>query len=216
MRYNANGYHAMIKEAIDDALVDEPEYAAVCYQYIKGLREDTFEPELVNAIFQEWGRNRIDLYDAYLFSQIWTGLCYGEILWTTIEVGDTPLADRNHDDNNAILQSLQAKIWGKTNSLNQMTHAKAKFSAFFIGGNDIGDGYFEWHMPLSVGIVSPFKGRREIEIPPGRAPLEIGYTSVSTTMYHLNLERCLARWPYESKLIHVFYCTDDWRLIGNY
>ena len=121
MKSNPNGYHAIIKEAIDDALIAQPEYATVCYQYIKGLRNYEFDTELVSAIFQEWERSRVDIYDAYLFSQIWTGLCYGEILWATIEVGDTPCANHNHKENNAILQRLTTKAWGKTNSSYQVT-----------------------------------------------------------------------------------------------
>jgi hypothetical protein len=114
------GYHAAMKDNIDRILTEQPEYLALCYQYMKSLQVGAFDAELVNAIFQEW------------------------------------------------------------------------------------------EQPLVVGVASPLYGEIEIEAPPTRAPLEVGYTSISTTMYHLNLERSLARWPYHSQSIYIFYCTDKW------
>lgn len=190
--------------------MEQPEYAALCYQYIKALRGHMFDTELVSALFQEWERHKVDLYDAYLFSQIWTGLYNGEILWATIEIGHRPFGDHEREKNNTILQSLATRRWVMRSSSYQQVSAKGGFSAYFRGGNDLGDGYFEWHEPLRVAIISPLIGEIEMDVPPTRAPLEVGYTSISTTMYHLNLERCLARWPYESEQLHVFYCTDKW------
>lgn len=216
MESYASGYHVAMKEQIDQILMEQPEYAAVCYQYMKALREGAFDPELVNAIFQEWERHKLNIYDAYLFASIWTSLCYGEILWTSIEISEEPWKDSAHEQNNMVLESLSSKSWVQHNPVrNKINATEVQFRAYFWGSNDIGDGYFEWDQPLSVGVVSPIHGHIEMMAPPTRAPLEVGYTRISTTMYHLNLEECLARWPYNSTSIYIFYCTDKWpRLDG--
>lgn len=205
------GYHAAMKDNIDRILTEQPEYLVLCYQYMKSLQAGAFDSELVNAIFQEWERHTVTIYDAYLFSLIWTGLYHGEILWTSIEIGAEPLKNSAREQNNRLLQSLSAKSWVQRHPVQNSTKStKLKFNGRFWGGNDIGDGYVEWEQPLAVGVVSPLYGEIEIEAPPTRAPLEVGYTSISTTMYHLNLERSLARLPYHSQSIYIFYCTDKW------
>jgi hypothetical protein len=210
MNSYSSGYHAFMRDHIDHILMEEPEFAAVCYQYIKDLRGGSFDQELVDAIFQPWERHYINIYDAYLFASIWTGLCYGEILWTSLEIGETPGKDKAVAENNQVLESIQLKTWYKRTLDQQQSTTDVTFWAHFKGGNGIGDGVLAWEKPLTVGVNSPIYGPLELQAEPGSAPLEVGYTRISTTMYHLNHERCLARWPYNSTSLYIFYCTEQW------
>lgn len=204
------GYHIRLYDAINDALMEEPDYAAICYRYLREIRDDTFPRDLVNALFQEWDPIRLTIYHGYIFSLLWSGLCYGEILWTTIELGAEPHYDRSRAQNNQLLTGLQKTFRAALHAQTSNTVLNS-FSAKFTGGSDIGDGYFEWRHSLYVGVRSKLAGSITEEIPPMRAPLEVGYTKLTTTLYHLNTARCLARWPYGSTAIYVFWCSDRWK-----
>lgn len=203
------GYHIRLYDAINDALMEEPEYAAICYLFLRELRDNAFPQALVDALFQEWEPIRLTIYHGFIFSLLWSGLCHGEILWTTIELGDEPQYDRSRDQNNQLLAGLQKTFWVTLHDQTPNT-ALNSFSAKFTGGSDIGDGYLEWRQPLYVGVQSGLAGAITEVIPPMKAPLEVGYTKITTTLYHLNTARCLARWPYGSTAIYIFWCSDRW------
>lgn len=127
-----------------------------------------FEP-ITDVITQRW-RGSFDLYDAYVFGQIYAGLRAGCITITPIYLGLEPSSD-------AQLNKNQTKLAG----------LPSPFTATIQNGGGDNDGEFAWTETIVVGTV---------ELEPRHVPLEIGYTRPLTTLWHLHLERGLARWPY--------------------
>jgi hypothetical protein len=211
MPTEARGYHALLYEAIDDSLIEQPKYASVCYQFIRSLRDKEFEPGMVSALFQEWDRHRLQVYDGYLFSLLWTALCAGDIHWTTLEIGLGPERNNDKEQNNRRLSQLAKRKWIRVDNGGHVDRTLQRFAGIFSGPLGIGDGYIEWHTPLTVGSVSPWCGEAEQSVPPTRAPLEVGYTRLTTTYYHLRTSGCLARWPYDCTQLYIFWANEGWR-----
>jgi hypothetical protein len=127
-----------------------------------------FEP-IVDVVTQRW-RGSYDLYDAYAFGQVYAAIRAGKITITPIHLGSTPSGDDQITKNREKLTSLETP-----------------FKAIIREGKGDDDGSFSWVEPLYIG---------EVLLDPQDVPLEVGYTRPLTTLWHLHLERGLARWPY--------------------
>lgn len=76
------------------------------------------------------------------------------------------------------------------------------------------DGMVTWSEPIKVQAATGRIEQREngstapipvqFEIPPGRVPLEIGFTKPSATWAHIAGEGGVARWPYGHSRLHIF------------
>lgn len=103
-----------------------------------------------------------------------------------VEVGHTPSADRERDENQSKLADLPHPFLARVEQTNTM-----------IG---TADGVIEW----TEEVYATFNGRR-IKIMPGSAPLEIGYMPSGKTQGHIIMGHYgqLARWPYGSRDITI-------------
>jgi len=176
------------------------------------LNEGFYERSWVNNFIQEsWHKGKFDLVDAYLFANLWTELNTGQILVTHIDIDDEPQGDKSIH-NSEILSGL-----GFIES--QIDGSVCEITGEWCGGNDIGDGWIQWNNPLRFSKLQRHSRGNKYEtkeetvwINPRKVTLEVGYTKITTSWYHLSLAGggSLARWPYDSKEITIFVRPEDW------
>jgi len=165
---------------------NSPEFIPVYIDYLEKMKAGFFKNL---SVFGQHFRG-FDLVDAMIFSRLHTRMCNGEILSAEIEVGHEPVADRYEKENNEFLKSLPYP-----------------FSAKFLNGpGGYCDGWFYWEKPVFVGVKKPDDDKIiEEQLMPRYCQLEVGYTQLSRTFFHLFEEGCLARWPYHSNIITLLY-----------
>lgn len=122
-------------------------------------------------------RGSWDLYDAYAFLAVYSRWRMGELVFAQVDLGEVPEADANVEANQRLLTKLPAP-----------------FSAVVDRSFD-GDGNLTWTEALS-GFADA-----------GNAPLEIGSTKSSRTLWHIERSQRLARWPYGSPTLIVAHGT---------
>jgi hypothetical protein len=209
------GYHQQIREAIDNMLIaDSDRIAPVMYRYLGRLREGAFAHDIVDAIVQKTNRNPLDIYDACIFAQIWLGLQEGHIVLFRVGVDYPPFPDAQTKDINLVLEKLSEARMGISHPTLQapLLRFDGCLRGEFIGGTSIKDGIFTWTNDIPTITEMADGNRLEATVPRRTVPLEVGTTQSATTVYHLTREGCLARWPYGSKMIYVFYCRRKWAL----
>ena len=162
-----------------DTHLSEPSVLEVYADLRRRMNARKFEP-LVAVVTQRW-REAYDLYDAYAFGQVYAKILAGNITLTPIHLGSCQSGDARTEENNAKLMGLPSP-----------------FKAFFRGGSGDNDGSFSWTEQLFIG---------ELALDPQEVPLEVGYTRPLTTLWHLQHERCLARWPYGHDKIWLLRCS---------
>jgi hypothetical protein len=185
---------------LDYFLVENVQWASVLYDYLGKMRKGYFEGWYLASILQKHVRSRddlYDLYDAYYFALVHTGLCRGRILSAQVVVGQMPSMDRDLARNNPVLSSLPFPF----------------SSPGVRGGTGGNDGSLEWRESVRFGQITHngIEGGKYVD--PMMVPLEVGYTDGSTTVKHLIESRALARWPLFSERIYIFYVDDEdlWR-----
>lgn len=209
------GHHQQIREAIDNMLIaDSDRIAPIMYRCLGRLRKGAFAQDIVNAIVQKSERNPLDIYDAFIFAQIWLGLHEGHIALFRVEVDYPPFADAQNKDINLVLENLSKTRMCISHPTSQapLLRFEGRLQGEFIGGTSSKDGTFTWTNDIPVITVTADGNRLQATVPQRTAPLEVGSTQSTTTVYHLTREGCLARWPYGSKMIYVFYCHRKWTL----
>jgi hypothetical protein len=192
----AGGIKDQINRKLTEELLAEPGWAKIFAQAIQNLKEEVYDQELIDAIFQK--SSTYDIYDALPFSQVYAAIASGQILVVKIEVCSQPRQDKYVKENDAALQ-LVSEV--------------GPFYARFHGGQADQDGFFGWTEPIKMERLSDGEA---FWIEPHPAPLEVGYTQCYTTFHHLWVERCLARWPYGNGKARGFEFViespiEDWR-----
>ncbi len=169
-----------------ESMSREPALAATVAQYCRRMNDGEYDREYLDTLMQKpWGF--YDFYDAWGFSQVHSRLCIGEIVATKVQVGVGPAKDKEFEENNARLADLPNG-----------------FQAKFLGGSGDNDGHIEWSMDIELGQYLPDGKPIRFRMKPGRASLEVGFTELSSTMLHLQMEGALARWPYDQKWITLY------------
>lgn len=215
-----SSYHRYYISSIDEMLIrnsdQEHPIASICYRYLGKLRKTGFfDRDLTDAIVQKTERQPLDIYDACIFSQIWLGIYVGKIRVFRVWIGSQAPADSQKTRIRNNLRDLATKRdWQILNNPNTelSTTWKGRLRGDFVGGTGYRDGFLEWDTPITILPLESNGNCQETRIPPFSVPLEIGLTRSTTTAYHLETESGLARWPYGSKWILVFYCPCKWRL----
>src|SRR5688500_3075491 len=115
-----------------DRITEEPEYTAVYKEYLGRMKNGEYA--LLDAISQTM--MPFDIVDAMVFSDVHVGLLAGDILYATIEVGQSPFNDKAVDENNKALSNLPRP-----------------FSANFVGGAGDEDGYLKWTETIKVSVI---------------------------------------------------------------
>ncbi len=151
--------------------------------------------DLQDVVFQDYRGWECSVEDALAWSQLWEGFSRGQILYIPVQVGETPLTDKNRAKNEKTLNG-GLKRW------------KMKASVLRHNGDD--DGRIDWSEPLVVDQAwfdpeSSIERYRTYQIPAGWCRLEIGATKGSRTVFHLRGGRKsgVARWPYRSEMMWI-------------
>ena len=192
-----SSYREILEERCAKHLSSEPDLAKTVAQVLSRLRKrEVYEPELVDAIFQKWGRFPINFTDAYGFVLAYTEILQGRWRIARLTVGKEPAADARIELNNVRLKGLSSQ-----------------FGAEFWGGKGDHDGEFWWHDHLHLGgyVIKDddtelSEGPR-VTIGPGKIALEVGYQEVGKTLEMMREQRAIARWPYDSDCIWVLACS---------
>lgn len=131
------------------------------------------------------------LWQTGAFLEVHTAIISEMVEIVDIGVIGTPFGDRRKKKNNDRLSKLGYPFFGE-----------------FEGGRGECDGVVTWEEPIMIG------GREYGENL--YAPLEVGDTLATTTLWHLMTEGLLARWPYGSDSIYILGRTDkgmkEWRI----
>jgi hypothetical protein len=184
-----------IKEVVEDSIIKNPKNGPLLINLLRDLRKGKYPKDIVNAIFQKPRQIDIDIYDAYCFINVWSGLLSGKIATAKIIMGIPPR--KNHD------------IQGNNEILSRLIHPfKAEFIPLKIGS----DGYFEWAEELKLqkeNILDKVNRIVHVPIEPTSIPLEVGYVSAYKTYEYMTTEGgAVARYPYGSDHIYIFYNLD--------
>lgn len=181
------------------------EWASIASEAMFKLRNGFFDSKWVNMFIQDdyMGR-KFDIIDGYIWAALWHDLAMGEMLVTFIDVGECPGPDKG-EKNKRVLDEL-----GKQTYKSLVDGAPLRISASWDGSNHIGDGDLKWSPEMIFDKLHNSNPESLVTIPSRSVPLEVGSTKLTTTFWHLNMSRGLARWPYGSTEIGIFVRPDDW------
>lgn len=167
-------------------------------RYVTGLRaivgrlndREASSSVLDHVVTQPWHRGRSDWYDAAALDMVGSLLRVGWLVAAIVPVGHIPGRDRDEDGNQRKLGSLSPP-----------------FSAWCAAGSGEDDGRLEWAEPVVVR--HEMDGNREllVEYGPSGVPLEIGHTNPETTIWHLQNDGGVARWPYGEDRLTLLLST---------
>lgn len=184
-------YHDDLDSFVNEQLQDSL-YFKCYYEYFRKLKGSFFTQWYVDMIMQPSHYHPLDICQAAHFAQIHSALGDGRMLFTAIgPTKDTPFRDSAVEENNKALSNL--------------THP---FSAKFIGGTGIGDGWLEWTDSIIVESANREDIYRSATLEPSCCVLEVGYTRPTTTLLHLFQNRRVARWPYGHNVIYLLVVVD--------
>ncbi|MFP5219876.1 MAG: hypothetical protein ACLGIG_09080 [Actinomycetes bacterium] len=146
----------------------------------------------VEPVEQLWCRGRLEAL-----------LANGRVLSMVVDVFEGPVADREVERNQALLNAGLAGTPGRA-------------TVWSSSGGRPDDGLIEWVgqlrlAPRDEGAVeeAATRGLTELVLPELRAPLEIGYTLPSRTWLHLAQHGAVWRWPYRSTNLFLLAAVSD-------
>jgi hypothetical protein len=184
--------HSLALSKVYAAIAKDPEQVRIAHRYLEKLRDGFYDREWVDVLFQSPFGSNVRPSDAAAFGMVWVAIHQGAIVHARILVGKMPAADRDLEHNASLLNALpppfQAKLWC---------------------GNREHDGLLEWSERITLAHTSEEEVLDEVTLKPGAAPLEVGYTTISKTLAHLNQDRVLARWPYGQRVVTLLALTSE-------
>lgn len=158
-------------------------------EFLEEIRSGNIDKDFVNAVCMKQNSDFLNIYDAYTIREVSEFIKYDLIYYKKIEIGGTPFPDKCKKENNEILKLLPKR-----------------FEAEFFHNSGWGfynDGYFELksgELEFRLNLNAEVKKLDDFT-----APLEVGTTESYTSFNHIIHDGSLARWPYHSKYIHLFY-----------
>ncbi len=196
-----DGYHVHIRQSVIEAM-KESGFKDLVQQYWSRMSQGFFDSGIFDALIQPHVPI-VDLIDAGIFSDLWAKIYCGEILWTSFNVGCKPSANDATFENMQALTELADRMFvsmGKSGTKMHNGLIGATFDGFTAS---VGDGLFKWNEPIEVGCQNNNVVRSKM-LEPSACVLEVGTTEITTTYFHLQSSKMLARWPYDSDTIYLF------------
>ncbi len=176
---------------VDENIASNPDFATGLYASLSHLNDaNTQSAVLDDVISQPWGRSRRDWYDAAAQIQVGLHLQAGWYVTATINLDRTPGRDRDQKNNQNKLDALIPP-----------------FSAWCEAGTGDQDGWLSWDREITITHKMDHDAPLVAEYPPSGVPLEIGHTEPETTIWHLQQDGGVARWPYGARRITLLLCT---------
>lgn len=175
----------IIKDWLEKKLAEDPELYSTVVGWKQALIDGTIPAEDA-AVFMQYHWRKIELVDAFLYAKFNDWVLDNKVVRAKIRVGETPVGDAETDENNRRLEKISKP-----------------FSARFWGGYADYDGEVSWEETIVL------KGGGEyVAVPPGWAPLEVGYTDAATSYSHLFYTGFLARWAYDDKCVYLMHTPE--------
>jgi hypothetical protein len=197
----------IVQERVDQKCRENGEYAQYLFEEVRRMNAGEYPQPLVDALCQKWhGDRRFNIYDACMFDRIVWHMIDENVLFRQLSLSGGPFADRAVEENNEILKQLPEGV-------------KAIFRPE-TGGGANNDGSVEIHVPvrffslnkkepvlIQATPVTAFDGSPRTL--PLWFPLEVGTCPSWRCWFHLLRSKTLARWPYGSSDLHLFYVPLD-------
>jgi hypothetical protein len=188
-----------------ERFLQQPHGGTALANTMNRLRSGHWPEWYVDTICQPWqtyagGAWPMEQVHAFMFIDYWIGC--GALAIVDIEVGEEPHRDSARAENQAALDKVAAPFVA---TVDQTQHCAE------------GDGTLTWNDRIGVSFLAE-PGEWNTSNEPtwavgavtktAEVPLEIGTTLASTSIGHFSESRALARWPYGSKSIRLFLCTE--------
>ncbi|MFF5993949.1 hypothetical protein AAGS61_04190 [Lysinibacillus sp. KU-BSD001] len=174
---------------IEKIFKDDLDLMSEMLSFTGRIRSKEFDSELINAIVMKRKSDDLNIYDAYVIYKILNFIEQDLILYKKIFIGEGPHKDKCRDENNAILSKLPSEFEAEF-------YPSSGASFYNDGYFKVRDGNIEFELKQS---------RDKFSVPELSVPLEVGTTESYTSFNHISFEGGLARWPYGSEYIHLFY-----------
>lgn len=156
---------------------------------LERIQAKEFDLEFINAIVMKQSRDFLNIYDAHIIKEIFNFIEKDLILYKQIFIGHEPYTDKCRDENNAVLSKLPSEY-------------EAEFSPN-SGARFYNDGHFKIKNDF---LEFDLKHSKEnLKVYDLLVPLEVGTTEGYTSFNHIYWDGGLARWPYFSEYIYLFY-----------
>ncbi len=197
----SNTFDYACRRVVDQLGKSSPEFLSTLWELMLRLNEEgrSFGGELRDAIMQSFGSPFASPYDAYGFAIVWAGILRGEVGYAILPLGVSCGPDSAVARNN--LGHLRFSSDGDN-------VADLQCEVHFVGGAGYSDGYFKTESPLVLQRhLRTGRGcSNQIVMVNSRTyALEVGSTSVLTTVEHVFAETGVARWPYDSENLVVLH-----------
>lgn len=180
---SGTGLHA----ALRDRYVEQPGWYAVRKMAREQIEGGEFD---YTAALGQPFRNRWSEEEYAAFAILRAEIESGRLHIFRVPVGDEPSADREREENAAKLRAVKPPF---------EVHLDMRQN-----NSSDGDGSVRWSAPLELD-----DGATVVPAMPHWLPLEVGFSSASTTLWHTRHLGGVVRWPYDSEQLFVIRRVDD-------
>lgn len=197
-------YQANTKQSVYNYIEENPEWYAASTKFYKRIMNkeimmsnDTENISYSDLLNQLQGREESDRIVAGYMSLIFHHwISTGKATIISIDVGEKPSNDRNHNENIEKVRKLPSGF---------------KCDLWF--GKELEDGVIKWKTTFKTSINNLYKNFQGIK----QSSLEVGYTHIETLFTHVKQRRTFSRWAYNSKCIYIFSLGEsEWnKLFGS-
>lgn len=199
--------HALAAESLVRLAHKHPGMTAVLDENWRALKAGLVNEDYVDVIGQtHWGTKSWTIEQAAAFTDIHARINAGRYVRVLVEVGATPQADHMREANSAALADLPgpfvAHLDMDQNCADQ--DGVLEWTEPIVGNRSTGVKAFE----LRPGGKEMYVGTTRWLRKPGWAPLEVGTTEPSKTLFHMKLYGAVARWPYLQDQITIIVDVD--------
>lgn len=178
-----------LKITLSERLKGNPEWKPVLSDYLSRMMDGQFP--IMDIFGQLFWKQKLELIDAMVFSDLYCSLHQGDLLLAKVKVGRGPYKNRDIGKNQDCLNQLPYPFFGEF--------------AGEVGLLADNDGAFWWTSDIVVDVMLSSGELLEKTLSPSQYPLEVGTTTFEKTLYHLKSCGGLARWPYGDEFITLMH-----------
>jgi len=184
----------------------DADWVSVINETVVKLNTGFWESWYVDQFFQKggWMNGTYTIEDAYAFAVLHSRMCKGDILACDLCIGETPSADSQVSVN---LEKLQRGLFDLQSTAAGV--ARPTFDVDLWCELADQDGSLSWSPYLEFHAFSEGKPSHTqwvtCDYP---VPIEVGSQAPGKTLVQLNSIGMLARWPYGSDTMRIFYVPE--------
>lgn len=201
------GTYARNMDVALNSITQNPDWLECLADYMRKLKTGFFNGRLVDVVFQKWRTGEsLTLGEVYAFASIHALINTGKIAVVTLNVHQTPYADkdieRNHQVLSTVLPALDC-IVSRDDNDDAEDDTACKWNGGFWGGTQGEDGFIDWKGSAQFELFRNGKPAGFQHFPSGRVILEVGYTEAAKTLAQIRSNGGVARWPYDHEEITI-------------